>query len=61
MLCVCRSTKLQVMRVQSTDGQHSEIGLYLQNDSVGAVLGGVRSLQPFKPWQFSTSELSALS
>ena len=54
--CFCRSHRLQVMRVQSTEGQHSEIGLYLQHTDVHRVLEGVRKLQPLKPWQFKTSK-----
>ena len=57
---MCRSQKLQVMRVQSTEGQHSEIGLYLQHTDVAGVLAGVRTLQPLRPWQFKTSKQSCL-
>ena len=58
MLCVsvCRTHKLQVMRVESTDGKHQEIGLYLNNKDGTKVLDKVRSLQPYKPWQFKTSK-----
>ncbi|DBA72580.1 TPA: hypothetical protein ACH3X2_010333 [Trebouxia sp. C0005] len=49
-----RTHKLQVMRVESTDGKHQEIGLYLNNKDGAKVLDKVRSLQPYKPWQFKT-------
>ena len=55
-MCVCRTHKLQVMRVESTDGKHQEIGLYLNNTDGAKVLDKVRSLQPYKPWQFKTSK-----
>ncbi len=44
------------MRVESTDGKHQEIGLYLNNKDGTKVLDKVRSLQPYKPWQFKTSK-----
>lgn len=51
-----RMWQLQVMRVESTDGQHQEVGLYL-SDSVAntgkMVLKKIRDLQPLKPWQFA--------
>ena len=57
--CVCRTYKLQVMRVESTNGEHQEIGLYIQPDVAARVLAQVRSLQPYKPWQFKSSMRSS--
>lgn len=57
--CICRTNKLQVMRVESTDGKHQDIGLFLDPPTAMRVLEKVRSLQPLKPWQFKTSELSS--
>ena len=52
--CLDRTNKLQVMRVESTDGKKQEIGLYLDPPTAVKVLDKVRSLQPYKPWQFKT-------
>lgn len=49
-----RTNKLQVMRVESTDGLKHDIGLYLDPPTAMKVLEKVRSLQPYKPWQFTT-------
>ena len=43
------------MRVESTDGKHQDIGLFLDPPTAIKVLEKVRSLQPYKPWQFKTS------
>ena len=59
-MCLCRTHKLQVMRVESTDGKKQEIGLYLDPVTAVKVLEKVRSLQPYKPWQFKTGESSCL-
>lgn len=44
------------MRVEDTDGKKQEIGLYLDPPTAVKVLEKVRSLQPYKPWQFKTGE-----
>ena len=56
-----RTHKLQVMRVESTNGQHQDIGLFLDPPTAVKVLEKVRSLQLFKPWQFKTGGLQLLS
>lgn len=55
-MCLGRKNKLQVMRVESTDGKKQEIGLYLDPPTAVKVLEKVRSLQPYKPWQFKTGD-----
>ena len=50
--------QLQVMRVESTNGQHQEVGLYLSNTVAADALKNIRNLQPLKPWQFAGGMLS---
>lgn len=45
--------QLQVMRVESTDGQRQVVGLYLTDSYARQVLKSIRDLQPLKPWQFA--------
>lgn len=56
LLFLGRTNKLQVMRVESTDGQKHDIGLYLDPPTAMKVLEKVRSLLPYKPWQFKTGD-----
>ena len=40
------------MRVESTDGQHQEVGLYVHKNFAAQTLMQIRQLPPLKPWQF---------
>lgn len=52
--------QLQVMRVESTDGQRQEVGLYLSDSMAARVLRNIRDLQPLKPSQFAGGKLLKL-